>query len=118
MSKFFRIVGIVLLISVPVLYVIKGDSIFESKMELRNFSYHDNTLFFKPTYLKYNYELTLPPSIQIKPSDKVEVTYLLERDSLQRISEIYLNDTLVYNGREPLILKQIQYKQRIFHEKN
>ena len=79
-----------------------------SKHNVEKYTFNNHVLSFDVPQYRTSYEVSLPLYVDIKPNDKVEVRYVVDKGKLQNITGVFVNDNAVHDGSYQLVYKEIK----------
>lgn len=78
-----------------------GESAFTPRGKPINYISSDNNILkFNGDTFSGTYELELPTSLQVKDSDKIDISYIMNHNEILAIDELMVNGTKVLNKLE------------------
>lgn len=84
-----------------------GPPDFSTRHSIEKYTFKNHTLSFDVPRLNASYEVSLPLYVEIKPNDKVDVKYFIDRGRMKDITAVFVNDKAVHDGSYKLTYKEI-----------
>lgn len=77
------------------------------KHNIEKYTFSNHVLSFDVPQFRASYEVSLPLYVDIKPNDKVDVRYFVDKGKLKNITGVFVNDKAVHDGSYQLMYKEI-----------
>lgn len=84
-----------------------GPPDYSTRHPIEKYTFKNHTLSFDVASLNASYEVSLPLYVDIKPNDKVDVKYFIDRGRMRNITGVFVNDKAVHDGSYQLTYKEI-----------
>lgn len=79
-----------------------------SKHNIEKYTFNNHVISFDIPQFRASYEVSLPLYVDIKPTDKVDVRYFVDKGQLKNITGVFVNGQAVHDGSYQLVYKEIK----------
>lgn len=90
------------------LFLSMGPPDLGSKHNIEKYTFTNHVLSFDVQQFRASYEVSLPLYVDIKPTDKVDVRYFVDKGQLKNITGVFVNGQAVHDGSYQLVYKEIK----------
>lgn len=90
------------------LFLSMGSPDLGSKHSIEKYTFDNHVLSFDLPQFRASYEISLPLYVNIKPTDKVDVRYFVDKGTLKNITGVFVNGQAVHDGSYQLVYKEIK----------